>query len=64
LNPPNPRDDIGNAVSLDEIVAYFRAERDMEDSGCVVDVDADNDDFDDEMSEDEMAAILADLDVL
>lgn len=65
LNPPNPRDDIGNAVSLDEIVAYFRAERDMEDSGCIVDVeDADNDDVDDEMSEDEMAAILADLDVL
>lgn len=64
LNPPNPRDDIGNAVSLDEIVAYFRAERDMEDSGCIVDVDVDNDDVDDEMSEDEMAAILADLDVL
>jgi hypothetical protein len=65
LNPPNPRDDVGNAVAVDEIVEYFRTEREMEDilsdSGCVV---VGNDDADDKMSEDEMAAILADLDVL
>ena len=67
LNPPNPRDDIGNAVAVDEIVEYFRSERDMEeslsDSGCAV-VDVESDAADDEMSEDEMAAILADLDAI
>lgn len=63
LNPPNPRDDMGNAVSVDEIVEYFRSEREMEDamsdSGCVV---VDIDEADEVISEDEMAAILADLD--
>jgi len=63
LNPPNPRDDVGNGVAVDEIVEYFRTEREMEDvlsdSGCVV---VDNDVADEEISEDEMAAILADLD--
>ena len=65
LNPPNPRDDVGNGVAVDEIVEYFRTEREMEDalsdSSCIV---ADNDVADEEISEDEMAAILADLDAL
>ncbi len=65
LNPPNPRDDMGNGVAADEIVEYFRSEREMEDamsdSACVVD---DIDAADEEISEDEMAAILADLDAL
>lgn len=65
LNPPNPRDDVGNGVAVDEIVEFFRTERVMEDivsdSACVA---VDNDDAGDELSEDEMAAILADLDVL
>ena len=63
LNPPSPRDDIGNAVAVDEIVEYFRSEREMEDvlsdSGCVI---ASTDAADEEMNEDEMLAILADLD--
>ena len=63
LNPPSPRDDIGNAVAVDEIVEYFRSEREMEDvlsdSGCVITSD---DSADEEMNEDEMASILADLD--
>jgi len=52
-------------VAVDEIVEYFRTEREMEDalsdSGCVV---VDNDVADEEISEDEMAAILADIDAL
>ena len=65
LNPPTPRDDVGNAVAIDEIVEWFRSEREMEevlaDGECVVpgeDVDGD------EMSEEEMNKILADLDSL
>ena len=65
LNPPNPRDDVGNAVAVDEIVEYFRSEREMEDvlsdSECVI---ASTDAADEEISEDEMAAILADLDAI
>ena len=66
LNPPNPRDDVGNAVAVDEIVEYFRREREMDDvlsdSGCAV---ASTDTVDEEIiSEDEMAAILADLDAI
>jgi hypothetical protein len=63
LNPPSPRDDIGNAVAVDEIVEYFRSEREMgdvlSDSGCVI---ASTDAADEEMNEDEMTLILADLD--
>lgn len=60
------RDDEGNAVVADDVVKWFRDERDMEDAvgdmGCVVN---DVDDIDDEqMSEDEMTKILADLDRL
>lgn len=65
LNPPCPRDDEGNAVVVDDVVEWFRAEREMKDAvddfGCVLN----NADIgDDEMSEDEMARILADLDSL
>ena len=62
LNPLSCRDDAGNSVSVEEIVEWFRAEREMEeavgDLGCVVREDVD----DDQMSEDEMKRILADLD--
>ena len=64
LNPPLPRDDSGNNVAVDDVVEWFRVEREMEsavsgDLGCTV-VDDDVDDG--QMSEDEMARILADLD--
>mmetsp|Transcript_25925 Transcript_25925/g.46996 ORF Transcript_25925/g.46996 Transcript_25925/m.46996 type:complete len:444 (+) Transcript_25925:126-1457(+) len=65
LNPPTPRDDVGNRVSVDDIVEWFRSEREMEeivgDEGCVV-----NDDGieGEDMSEEEMNKILADLDGL
>ncbi|KAL7543612.1 hypothetical protein ACHAXR_013169 [Thalassiosira sp. AJA248-18] len=62
LNPPNPRDDVGNRVAVDDIVEWFRSEREMvenvEDQACVVA------DEEDEMSEEELAKILADLDGL
>jgi len=65
LNPPSPRDDVGNAVTVDEIVEWFRSEREMEeiagDAGCVV---SDNGNDESEMNEDEMNKILADLDSL
>mmetsp|Transcript_30811 Transcript_30811/g.53544 ORF Transcript_30811/g.53544 Transcript_30811/m.53544 type:complete len:434 (-) Transcript_30811:334-1635(-) len=64
LNPPSPRDDVGNSVAVDAIVDWFRSEREMEeivgDEGCVVSVD----EMEDEMSEEEMNKILADLDGL
>ena len=64
LNPPLPRDDSGNNVAVDDVVEWFRAEREMENAvvshlGCTV-VEDDVDDG--QMSEDEMAKILADLD--
>mmetsp|Transcript_13880 Transcript_13880/g.33624 ORF Transcript_13880/g.33624 Transcript_13880/m.33624 type:complete len:436 (+) Transcript_13880:133-1440(+) len=63
LNPPSPRDDVGNAVAVDDIVEWFRSEREMDenvgDEACVV---LDEEEGDDEMSEDEMSKILADLD--
>ena len=61
LNPPNPRDDKGNAVSVDELVEWFRSEREsntVEDTSCVAE------EVNQEMSEDEMAIILADMDGL
>lgn len=64
LNPPLPRDDSGNAVVADDIVRWFCSEREMEaaagDTECVVAEDG----IEDEMNEDEMARILADLDRL
>lgn len=63
LNPPSPRDDVGNGVAADEIVEWFRSEREIEeilqDEGCTV---LDDEVEGDEMSEEEMNAILADLD--
>jgi len=65
LNPPSPRDDVGNAVAVDEIVEWFRSERELDqalgDQECVV---PDEDVGGDEMSEEEMSRILADLDGL
>jgi len=62
LNPPSPRDDVGNGVAVDEIVDWFRSEREIEeilgDEACTV---IDEIEGADEMSEDEMNAILADL---
>lgn len=61
LNPPNPRDDKGNAVLVDELVEWFRSEREsntVEDTSCVAE------EVNQEMSEDEMAIILADMDGL
>ncbi|KAL7508090.1 hypothetical protein ACHAXN_005175 [Cyclotella atomus] len=62
LNPPCPRDDSGNAVVADDIIQWFCSERDMKaavgNAACVVAEDG----IEDEMSEDEMARILADLD--
>ena len=65
LNPPCPRDDMGNAVVVDDVVEWFRAEREMKvlvgDTGCNVN----NEDIGDgEMNEDEITRILADLDDL
>eukprot|EP00571_Detonula_confervacea_P013038 CAMPEP_0172311282 /NCGR_PEP_ID=MMETSP1058-20130122/14497_1 /TAXON_ID=83371 /ORGANISM="Detonula confervacea, Strain CCMP 353" /LENGTH=412 /DNA_ID=CAMNT_0013024425 /DNA_START=116 /DNA_END=1354 /DNA_ORIENTATION=+ len=63
LNPPTPRDDVGNGVDVDEIVEWFRSERVIDeilgDEGCTV---LDEEVEGDEMSEEEMNAILADLD--
>ena len=65
LNPPLPRDDVGNRVSVDDIVEFFRAEREMEeragDEGCVI---SDYGVQEEEMSEHEMDKILADMDGL
>lgn len=65
LNPPLSRDDVGNRVSADDIVDWFRSEREMEDvvgdKECVV---LDEGLEEDEMSEEELNKILADLDGL
>ena len=66
MNPPLPRDDSGNNVAVDDFVEWFRVEREMESAvsgnlGYTVVDDVDDDD-DGQMSEDEMAKILADLD--
>jgi hypothetical protein len=63
LNPPTPRDDAGNSVSVDEKVELFRSKRaasttaskDVSDNGAEIDED-------NGMSEDDINAILADLD--
>ena len=63
LNPPSPRDDMGNAVSVDEIVELFRSERVESKTASK---NANDEDAvagnDNDMSEEEMKAILADLD--
>jgi hypothetical protein len=63
LNPPSPRDDLGNSVSVDEIVELIRSKREasksksQDTSSNDASIEAVN-----EMSEDEIKAILADLD--
>lgn len=66
LNPPNPRDDEGNRVNIEEVVEFFQRERvsDPEDGEMV---NNEGDDFaanEGEMDEEEMNRILADLDSL
>ena len=60
LNPPSPRDDLGNAVVVDDVVEWFCSERELFRPGSknakVVE--------DKGMSEEEMKAILAELDEL
>ena len=60
---------MGNGVAVDDIVEWFRAEREMKDvvgdQECVVVLDDDDDDeIEEQMGEDEMSKILADLDGL
>lgn len=63
LNPPSPRDDLGNSVSVDEIVELIRSKREASKSKSQ---DTSSNDASieavSEMSEDEIKAILADLD--
>lgn len=63
MNPPCPRDDAGNSVVADDVVEWFRSEREMRDAvgdaGCIVRAE---EEVEDQMSEDEMERILADLD--
>lgn len=65
LNPPNPRDDMGNAVSLDDLVEWYRSERELdEEVEGAEEHDTNEKELDSEMSEEEMNKILADLDGL
>jgi len=58
LNPPNQRDEFGNSVSIDELVEWYRTERESGEASA----NTDHIKAEEEMSEDEMAKILADLD--
>jgi len=66
LNPPNPRDDDGDRVNPEDIVTWFLGERnvldvkDKNDRGSI----ESNESVEDELTDDEMADILADLDPL
>ena len=62
LNPPNPRDDTGNAVSLEDLVEWYRSERELDKVEEADDHDKNEKQRNLEMSEDEMNKILADLD--
>ena len=62
LNPPCPRDDSGNAVVADDVVNWFRAERELKDSADDAVCTVDEDNVNNQMSEDEMERILADMD--
>lgn len=68
LNPPNPRDDCGNALAVDEVVEWFRLQRELDDvvgdATCVVEGDSQDDIVAKEMSDEEIDSILADLDGL
>lgn len=57
LNPPHPRDDLGAKVDVEQVIEWFRTG-----SGVVGASNGGKDDG--EMSEEEMARILADLDPL
>jgi hypothetical protein len=63
LNPPTPRDDAGNSVAVDELVDWFRSERVLRDvvGNCAVISEEENTSDGEEMSEEEMKSILADL---
>ena len=62
LNPPNQRDEFGNAVSIDELVEWYRLERESGEASVDTDHIKADEIAQEEMSEDEMAKILADLD--
>ena len=62
LNPPNQRDEFGNAVSIDELVEWYRSERESDEAPSDTDHIKADEIVQEEMSEDEMARILADLD--
>jgi hypothetical protein len=63
LNPPTPRDDVGNTVAVDELVDWFRSERVLRDvvGNSVAISEGENVSVGEEMSEEEMKSILADL---
>jgi len=61
LNPPNQRDEFGNSVSIDELVEWYRLERESDETPSDDHIKADEI-AQEEISEDEMAKILADLD--
>ena len=67
LNPPRPRDDGGNALVVEEVVDWFRAQREMDEvmgeEGCIVrEEDLEDDKYGEDLSDEEMDKILADLD--
>jgi len=68
LNPPNPRDDEGNRVNVEEVVEFFRKERAAEvgagEGKEALDGEGRDEADGEEMDEDEMQRILADLDSL
>ena len=61
LNPPLPRDGEGNGVSIDELVNALRKEREREGGNDVDESRGNMNTVDDVMSEDDIEAILADL---
>ncbi len=62
LNPPTPRDDAGNSVAVDELVDWFRSERVLRDVvGNSAVISEEENIYGEEMSEEEMRSILADL---
>ena len=64
LNPPNPRDDMGNAVMIDDLVEWYRSERELDKVEGAEEDDMHEKELETEMSEEEMNKILADLDGL
>lgn len=64
LNPPNQRDEFGNAVSIDELVEWYRSERESDKAPSDTDHIKADEIAQEEISEDELAKILADLDII